>query len=341
MIENPSPQQKERRRGLWLWICCCLTLPLIAILTTGVGVGVGITVRSIVVPQTNASNTTTTTTISPTTTTTTLAPTTTTTTISPTTTTTTVVTTTPSCGSCDVNDIYLLYGDCYSCTNYTLILHNPVTNITQHIGRLPFSAYSLFVQPVTNRLFTLTANATASTIWEIDKCTAAVTRICILSVSFQDVDFQPDGNLWGTQGNTPNSTMWLINLTSCTQQLVLPTVGMGGILVTSFFNASGPNDFYHLTYPGTAYLEKGVVPATPVVTIGYTGVFVVYGLPIDLFSYCLNNVPTLEMYWQQGASDFQFRKIDPMTGVATYNNVTYFNNTNINPWAVTSCLYCA
>ena len=109
MIETPDDNDKRRRRwrekGGWLWICCCLTLPLIAILATGVGVGVGITVRSIVVPQMNVSNTTTTTTVAPTTTTTTIAPTTTATTVAPTTTTTTtlpptttttVVTTTPT-----------------------------------------------------------------------------------------------------------------------------------------------------------------------------------------------------------------------------------------------------
>lgn len=353
MIENPSPQQKERRRrrGLWLWICCCFTLPLIAILATGVGVGVGVTVRSIVMPQTNASNTTTTTTMDPTTTTT-MAPTTTTTTTEPPTTTTTTtepptttaVTTTPACGSCEVNDIYLLYSDCYYCGNFTLILHNPVTNITQHIGRLSITSYVLFVEPVTNNLFTANQNSSGTEIFQINKCTAEVTSVCFLTGLLEPffgtsaVSFQSNGDLWLNINSGPNYTTYSVNLTTCTYQFAFSSVGQG--FTMTFFNSSSPNDLYYLTYPGNIFLKKAVVPTTPAVTVGNTGVFVVYGLAMRLFSYCLNNIPTLEMYWQQGTSDFQFRKLDTVTGVATYNNVTYFNNTNINPWAVTSCLYC-
>jgi hypothetical protein len=362
MFENriPGRQEKERRRrrrGAFLWVCCCLTLPLIAILSTGVGVGVGITVRSEIVPQTNASNTTTTTTIPTTvapttTTTTTMAPTTTTTTVAPTTTTTTTmapttttVTTTPACGSCEVNDIYLLYAECYSCGSSNLILHNPVTNITQHIGKLSISAYVLFVEPVTNNLFTANQNSSGTEIFQINKCTAEVTSVCFLAGLLEPffgssaVAFQSNGDLWLNINSGPNYTTYSVNLTACTYQFAFSSVGQGYTM--TFFNSSSPKDLYYLTYPGSIFLKKAVVPTTPAVTVGNTGVFVVYGLGMRLFSYCLNNIPTLEMYWQQGTSDFQFRQLNPVTGVATFNNVTYFNNTNINPWAVTSCLYCA
>jgi hypothetical protein len=203
----------------------------------------------------------------------------------------------------------------------------------------------LFVEPVTNNLFTAKQNSSGTEIFQINKCTAEVTSVCWLAGLFDPyfgtpaVAFRSTGDLWLNINSGANYSTYSVNLTTCTYQFAFSSNGTG--LTMTFFNSSSPNELFYLGYPGTIFLRKAVVPATPAVTVGNTGVFVVYGLGMQLFSYCLNNVPTLEMYWQQGASDFQFRKIDPMTGVATYNNVTYFNNTNINPWAVTSCLYCA
>jgi hypothetical protein len=342
----------RRRRGLWLWICCCLTLPLVAILATGVGVGVGVTVRSEIVPQTNASNTTTTivptttteppTTTEPLTTTTTEAPTTTTTTIAPTTTTTIPPTTTPSC---DVNDLYISYRDLYYATSRNLVFRNPVTNITQYIGVMDIEAEVLFVEPGTNQLWGGLYNNSGVYITQIDKVTAQTTLICFIPGVFEvftgmiTLSFHSNGDLWMFGNNSTNYVFYRIDLVNCTATPIL--ANLPGSVTGTFFNHTSVNDVFYMQRALTNFLYKATVPSTPGVLVGNTGVFTSGGLTLILFSYCLNNVPTLEMFWQQGTSDFQFRQLDPLTATPSFNNVTFFNDTNINPEGVSPGCYCA
>lgn len=336
---------RRRRKcccGAW-WGCCLLIFFLLLALGLGLGLGLGLrsstTPGPVVIPNTTNTTTTTisTTTVAPTTT----APT---TSVTPTTTTTTVTpTTTPTL--CDVNDLYLSYSDLYYAEPQNLVLRNPVTNITQYIGVMDIEAEVLFVEPGTNQLWGGLSNNTGVYITQIDKITAQTTLICFIPGIFEvftgrvGFSFQSNGDLWMFGNNSTNYVFYRIDLGLCTATAILANVP--GSVTATFFNHTSVNDVFYLQRAATNFLYKAIVPSTPGVLVGNTGVFTSGGLTLIIFSYCLNNVPTLEMFWQQGTSDFQFRQLDPLTAAPSFNNVTFFNDTNINPAGVSAGCYCA
>lgn len=315
--------------GAW-WGCCLLIFFLLLALGLGLGLGLGLRSHSspgpIIVPNT------TTTTVAPTTTTT----------VAPTTTTTVAPTTTPAC---DVNDLYISYRDLYYATARNLVFRNPVTNVTQYIGVMDIQADVMYVEPGTNQLWGGFQNGTGVYIFQIDKVTAQTTLICFLPGIYEvytgavTFSFQSNGDLWMFGNNATNYVFYRIDLGLCTATPIL--ANLPPCVTGTFFNHTSVNDVFYLQRALTNFLYKAIVPSTPGVLIGNTGVFTSGGLALILFSYCLNNVPTLEMFWQQGTSDFQFRQLDPLTAAPSFNNVTFFNDTNINPTAVSAGCYCA
>jgi hypothetical protein len=252
----------------------------------------------------------------------------------------------PNTSVCDVNNLYISYTNSYYDPVNQLILRNPVTNFTQFIGVLDIPADILFVEPITNNLWGGSQNDSGTYITQIDKLTAKTTLVCYFAQQFEvfsgtpTFSFQSNGVLWMFANNAlAFYTFYTVNLVTCTVSSVLTNTPAS--VTGTFFNYTSTNDVFYLQKPAISnVLYKAAVPSTAGVIIGNTGIFTSGGLALRLFSYCLNDVPTLEMFWQKGRDDFQFRQVNPATGAVTNNNVTFYLGGNINPHGVSPGCYC-
>jgi hypothetical protein len=246
---------------------------------------------------------------------------------------------------CDPNDLYFTFSDAYYTDKQNLLLRNPVTNVTQYIGAMAFSGETLFVEPGTNQLYGQVQNSTSVLVYKIDKSNAATTVVCYFPQTYEaftgivTMVFDPSGQLWMFANNGTGYIFYTVNLTTC---VVTPVLTNSPASVTgTFFNYTGNvNSAFYLQRAATNFLYRATTPSTPGTLVGDTGISSSGGLALILFNYCLNSVPTLEMYWQNGVNDYQFRQLNPATGAPSLNGVTlsYANASNV--WGVSPGCYC-
>jgi hypothetical protein len=321
-------RDRRRRKGVD-WCCCCGILLLILLLALGLGLGLGLGLQRQDPSTTTTTNTTTFTTTTP----------------LPTTTTTSVTTTPAALCNEDVNNLYITYSILYADPSDQLILRNPVTNLTQFIGVLDIPADVLFVEPITNELWGGVQNATGNYIFRINKSTAQTTLVCFFAQQFEaftgivTLSFQSNGVLWMFANNGLGAYIfYTVDVVTCIASPILTNAPAS--VTGTFFNYTSTNDVFYLQKTGTNILYKAIVSSTPGVLVGNTGIFTSGGVALRLFSYCLNDVPTLEMFWQVGVDNFQFRQLNPATGSVINNNVTFVLGGNINPHGISPGCYC-
>jgi hypothetical protein len=223
-----------------------------------------------------------------------------------------------------------------------LLYRNPVIDVTATIGDMGIDFKCDLVVSPTDILYGLTP---AKQVYSINRATAVPTFVCTIGAPTDaatgcgKLTYSNAGQLYYTIYN------------GATFQYELYTVNLGGscvgALVSNSFSAVtqpsifGATTMYSLQNVANWALQASPVGSMAIAGIGPTNLPQTPSLATRLYNYCINGLPTLELYRQTGDGVYDFQSINITTGAPTPNGVTLALGTGFEVWGVSSSLYCA